>query len=441
MTTDGNRSTGPTRALEDLQEDLGELEQLFILQDETARRSLRRLAEDEEDLARLAAMIPKWQEEVDVFRTLGLVDIEKFHSDFLAWLLRPGDNHGLGDYFLKEFLTKIGAARAVRAGDRMSTTARREKHLELDGGSGFLDICICNEQAGFLCAVENKVWAAESGNQLAFYRKALEERYPDYTIRRVFLTPGGDMPENPTDWEHWTTLDYSRIRQILDRTIEAKGASIHQDVAAALRQYRITLRRNIVPDVSNDIHKLARKIYRKHKKAIDLICDHRDRYEPNYVSEAYHMVDEAVGAHGDWDKGTCKIPYYRFLSTDWDLYQVLKFDGFPKNLLHFEIHLTDHGADLSLLFATRGPRDLKKMIFDRVTSDHGMFKSPLPRYSEDKYISLPLGVSILERSDYEHFYDEDRIRQTISDRLDDFAKCQFPKINRIVLDCLEEYGS
>ena len=187
MTTHGSRSPGLTGALEELQDDLGDLEQLFILQDETARRSLRRLEEDGEDLERLAAIAPRWQKEVDVFRTLRLDGLESFHSNFLAWLLCPGGNHGLDDYFLREFLAEIGAARAVRAGARMGTTVRREQYLELDGESGRLDICILNEQARFLCAVENKVWSPESGSQLAFYRKALKAHFPSYTIRLVFL--------------------------------------------------------------------------------------------------------------------------------------------------------------------------------------------------------------------------------------------------------------
>lgn len=439
MPIQGSRSSGLAGALAELQDDLGDLEQLFIRQDETARRSLRHLAQDGEDLARLASMIPKWQEEVDVFRTLRLDDSEIFHSNFLAWLLRPEENHGLGDYFLREFLAEIGAARAVRAGARMNTTVRREQHLEVDGESGFLDICIRNDQAGFLCAVENKIWAPESGDQLAFYRQALKEHYSDYTTRLVFLTPKGEVPEDEKEREHWDTLDYSCIRQVLDRTIEAKGASVHQDVAAALRQYGITLRRNIVPDVSDDVHELARKIYRKHKKAIDLICDHRDRYEPNYVSEVYHMVDEAVGARKEWVKRRCNGPYYRFDSAQWDKYEELKIDPWPFRLLLFQVHITDQAADLFLVFAKEGPDNLKKRLFDCVTADPSAFKGSLPEYAEDDYITLPLEVSILDSADYEHFYDEDRIRQTISDNLKAFSQCQFPEINSIVIDCLEEY--
>ncbi len=440
MTTHGSRSPGLTGALEELQDDLGDLEQLFILQDETARRFLRRLEEDGEDMERLAAIAPRWQKEVDVFRTLRLDGLESFHSNFLAWLLCPGGNHGLDDYFLREFLAEFGAPRAVSAGARMGTTVRREQYLELDGESGRLDICILNEQARFLCAVENKVWSPESGSQLAFYRKALKALYSGYTIRLVFLTPRGDVPEDETERDHWITIDYSRISQILHRTIEEKGASVHQDVAATLRQYGITLRRNIVPEVSDDVHKLACKIYRKHKKAINLIIKHRDRYEPNYVTEGFRMVREAVSTHKEWREGRCNRPYARFVSADWDGYEVLKTDSWPYSLLLFQIHVTNHGADLSLFIAERGPEDLKKRIFDRVAADPWMFKGPLPGFSEG-YIDLPFAGSILESSDYEHWWDEERIRQTISGRLEDFAQCQFPEVNRIVLDCLEEYRS
>ena len=368
MTTHGSRSPGLTGALEELQDDLGDLEQLFILQDETACRFLRRLEEDGEDMERLAAIAPRWQEEVDVFRTLRLDGVESFHSNFLAWLLCPGGNHGLDHYFLREFLAEIGAARAVRAGARMGTTVRREQYLELDGESGRLDICILNEQAKFLCAVENKVWSPESGSQLAFYRKALKALYSGYTIRLVFLTPRGDVPEDETERDHWTTIDYSRISQILHRTIEEKGASVHQDVAATLRQYGITLRRNIVPEVSDDVHKLACKIYRKHKKAIDLIIEHRDRYEPNYLTEGFHMVLEEVSKHKEWKKGTSNRPYARFVSTDWDRYEALKIDSWPHSLLLFQVRVTNNAADLFLVFAKRGPEDLKKRIYDRVAA-------------------------------------------------------------------------
>ena len=195
-----------------------------------------------------------------------------------------------------------------------------------------------------------------------------------------------------------------------------------------------------MPEVSDDVHKLACKIYRKHQRAIDLIIEHRDRYEPNYLTEGFHMVLEEVSKHKEWKKGTSNRPYARFVSTDWDRYEALKIDSWPHSLLLFQVRVTNNAADLFLVFAKRGPEDLKKRIYDRVAAKPWVFKNPLPGYSKD-YIELPFERSILESSDYEHWWDEERIRQTISGRLEDFAQCQFPEVNRIVLDCLEEYRS
>ena len=142
---------------------LDALRQLFDAEDGEARSALLRLEEDGADLVRLDEMLSLWRDEVDVFSTLGLDGSEEFHSNFLAWLLDPKGSHGLGDHFLQGFLMASGASRAMRAVDRPSTLVRREKSLELDGEYGRLDIWMLNENSdgGFVCAIENKVWASE----------------------------------------------------------------------------------------------------------------------------------------------------------------------------------------------------------------------------------------------------------------------------------------
>ena len=46
--------------------------------------------------------------------------------------------------------------------------------------------------------------------------------------------------------------------------------------------------------------------------------------------------------------------------------------------------------------------------------------------------------NIPEESDYESWRDEESIRDTIGDRLDDFARGEVPEINRLILKCLGE---
>jgi hypothetical protein len=40
----------------------------------------------------------------NVFETLGLFHTEIRHSNVLAWLLKPQENHGLGESFFKNLL-------------------------------------------------------------------------------------------------------------------------------------------------------------------------------------------------------------------------------------------------------------------------------------------------------------------------------------------------
>ena len=385
MSTDPTRSTMLLVELEELGLALDGLEGLFAAEDERARGALLGLEEDRDDLERLASMLSGWQSEIDVFDALDLDGSEEFHSNFLAWLLDPRHSHGLGDHFLREFLARSGAARAVQAGDRPSTTVSRERHIELGGESGRLDIFIHNESARFVCAVENKVWSPESGDQLAFYRKALSDHYPEHTIHRVFLTRRGEKPENPAEQDHWRTMTYTDIRQLVEEVMESERGSAHEDVMAFLRQYAITLRRNIVPEVSNDVHALARRIYRKHREAIELIIRHQGRYEPNYVSEAYRMILEVVDEQPQWRRGTSNRPYARFLSTDWERCGDLRLEAWPHRVLLFEAHVRERTADLSLYLWTGENEVLRRKVFDCVKGNSDIFGCDVEEYTEDYY--------------------------------------------------------
>ena len=48
--------------------------------------------------------LEKMFEKFNIFDCLKLSRQEIRHSNFLAWLLDPKETHGLGDYFIKEYL-------------------------------------------------------------------------------------------------------------------------------------------------------------------------------------------------------------------------------------------------------------------------------------------------------------------------------------------------
>ena len=180
---------------------LAELERLLAGEKQAQIAALENFA-DEPDLKRLRELAEEQRAEFDAIDFLRLSNDEEFHSNFLAWLLGPQQNHGLGDYFLKTFLyqtctaaSKLGISAItparIHATDWSQTEVRREWQ--------YIDILILNRDARFVCAVENKIWAAEGidadgTSQLTRYRETLKREFPDFTRRYVFLSPKGVCP-------------------------------------------------------------------------------------------------------------------------------------------------------------------------------------------------------------------------------------------------------
>ena len=431
----------------DLQEDPAGLEQLQqaltgwrFEMEKNLRQGLHHLEDNSPDLDRLNGMLAAWRSEINIFDVLRLRDSEEFHSNFLAWLLDPHGSHGLGGRFLREFLGRSGAGyRLPNANNLRTTKVAREPHVERDGARGRLDIRILIPAAEFLCVIENKVWSDESEGQLAHYRQALADDYPGYRIHRVFLTPQGRPSAADTERDHWTPMSYTEVLALVEDSITTHRDTANQDVISFLHQYAITLRRNIVPDVSNDVHQLARRIYRKHQAAIDLIIENRDQYKPNYVTEGFQMVRAVVEERGRvWRRGTSNPPYFRFMSENWADYDCLKTTGWPHSVLLFNTHVRANSMVLTLVLNEEGDEALRRNIFTCVKSNPEVFDCAETEFKEG-WITLHRGVEILTASDYENWWDEEAMRETISRRLDEFAETGFRSIDRIIVACLEEY--
>ena len=193
-----------------------------------------------------------------------------------------------------------------------------------------------------------------------------------------------------------------------------------------------------LPEVSNDVHELARRIYRKHKRAIDLIIEHRERYEPNYVTEWFRMARDAIGGQPVWREAQCNHPYARFVSAEWERFDELKLNDWSYSLLLFEIHATPGGAELYLSLAQGGDEQLRQKIFDTAKANLGVFECVVPAYT-DGFIRLHTVGMILHEGDSEFWWDEAGTSQTINARLEDFARCRFTAIDEIIVDCLDDY--
>lgn len=70
------------------------------MKDSIQIETLEKFLLDNPELEKLEGLLSQF----NVFETLRMVNTEIRHSNVLAWLLTPSENHGLGDYFLKQFL-------------------------------------------------------------------------------------------------------------------------------------------------------------------------------------------------------------------------------------------------------------------------------------------------------------------------------------------------
>ena len=111
----------------------------------------------------------------------------------------------------------------------------------LDGGSGWLDILLVNEGRKIICAIENKIFSPESGRQLTFYQKALEQNYCGFTRHYVFLSPTGMAPVHSEDRAFWTPVSYSSVLELVERIVAGHAGDVGEDI----RWFLPSVRRNL----------------------------------------------------------------------------------------------------------------------------------------------------------------------------------------------------
>ena len=166
-----------------------------LLEGEADLKALEAFVVENPELEQLEALLSQF----NLFEAIGAVRMEVRHSDFLAFLLDPSQNHGLGDFFLKRLLQKVlaGPGRGTEGVspvhldvmDLSNTSVRREwKHTDV--------LCV-NDDNRLVLLIENKIDSGEGEGQLERYLQEVERAYPrssGFKTIPLYLTPEGDDP-------------------------------------------------------------------------------------------------------------------------------------------------------------------------------------------------------------------------------------------------------
>jgi hypothetical protein len=144
-------------------------------------------------------------ENFNVFKILGLSSNEvRLHSAFLAELLNPDGDHGLGDKFLKSFINEV-----TRKSNKdkkeceflFDSSSIKEVKVEKDIGpirgeyGGRIDLCLADSNGCYII-IENKIYAGDQSDQMKRYWNYAQKmcKGDANKYRLIYLTLDGHEP-------------------------------------------------------------------------------------------------------------------------------------------------------------------------------------------------------------------------------------------------------
>jgi hypothetical protein len=283
---------------------LDEIDKIYSEEDD--RKAIEALVVDNADLERLEELLSPF----NIFEAIGVVRQELRHSDFLAFLLDPQENHGLGSFFLKRLLQKaiINSDHQDLPISPIDIDIWMMDDVEILREWNNIDILIVNQLKEFVVIIENKIGTGEHDDQLARYWDIVRHRYRGWRILALYLTPDG---LHATE-DHYISIDYHLVNDILESIIRNRTASLGSDVRMAIMHYTDMLRRHIVG--GSEIETLCKQIYAKHRRAMELIIQHRPDLQEAIYDLLKKFITETKGIElDDWhDKR-----YFDFYITEW----------------------------------------------------------------------------------------------------------------------------
>ncbi len=361
---------------------------------------LEGLVIDNPELEQLEELLDQF----NIFEAIGAVRQELRHSDFLAFLLNPRQNHGLGDVFVKRLLQRA-LAQAPR--EALSITPVDFDIWSLDELTvqrewQNIDILLTDEPHQLSVIVENKIDSGEHSDQLERYWKIVQQQYPNHHLIGIYLTPDR---EGPSD-ERYLPLDYGAVSGLIEKLVDTRRSTLGADVRTLMIHYTQMLRRHIMSE--SEIADLCKRIYQKHQQALDLIYE----YRPDRQSEIQGYLEDLIREKPTLVIDHSSKSYVRFALKEWDTPLLLEGSGWTRSgrILLFEF--TNAAYSLKLrLYIGPGPEETRRRLFEIAQHNRQVFMPSLKTlYSKWTTIFLKpwLSAKSYEEKDKEELKEEIR---------------------------------
>lgn len=317
------------------------------------------------DLERLEMLLDQF----NIFEAMGVTWQEARHSDLLAFLLNPQQNHRLGDLFVRRLLQ-----RALLSNSEHRTPITP---IDLDvwdmhqlivlRDSQRIDILMIDERHRLTVILNNHLTGQVSAQQLARAWEVVQQQYPGWDIIGIYLTPDRELPPD----DRYLPLDYGEIATLLEELVRSRSATLATDVRIMMTHYIEALRRHIVGD--SEITKLCRRIYGRHQRAFDLIYEHRLDRQKAIRNVTKLLIEQKQGLVLDH----AQERYVGFGVQEWDVPALMSWGsergGRPGRSLVFEFDTWQETLPLRLHLGPCSPH-LRQRLLDVASAHQPPFK-------------------------------------------------------------------
>lgn len=271
-----------------------------------SEKALQRFVADNRDLEELESLLS----EFNLFEAMGVSRQELRHSDFLAFLLAPNQSHRLGDSMLKRILHRVISSSSIQLSiSSIDVDVWSLLDVEVRREWLNIDILLISRANSLVVTIENKIDSREHSNQLQRYREIVVDHFPGAKHVFILLSRYGVKASDKS----YASISYSDVADVLQDTLAVTGQTIDLSVRLGVEHYMKMLRRHIVND--SQIAELCRRIYHRHRQAIDLIVEHSSKTQ----DDIYSYLMELVRSDGRFILDQSPRSYVRFTLPEWDV--------------------------------------------------------------------------------------------------------------------------
>ena len=386
-----------------------------LIKEKEIRGLLERFVLDP-DLAFLEASLNLF----NVMNVLKVETSETVFSSFLAWLLNPRENHGLGSYFLKYFLMRcaeISNVFTVIDIDKLNLSnaiVRTEENFL--GKRADITIRIDDKDLmKFGCIIENKVKSTEGEEQTKNYIEYSRTKYPEYRFMYVYLTPFGD----DADSKKFISLDYGSVKELLVQTIKANKDNLNEEILNLIQHFLYNLEENILNE--GKITELCKTIYERHKEAIETIIANRPKYIKVIEKEIIKLLKDYPE---EWKTHPTKTDCYVFKKQWLEDFREFtvgnKTPFFFYNVHSWGVESIFIAVQLYIDRTKKGKYDVRKIFTGNL--ENLIFKSDIKPFYYNKTNVAKKIKEVVIKEGYENEQDLKYVAQTMKNLIDTTIK-------------------